>query len=595
MSDYQPYAQQPYQSVPPPEPKKSRTWLWVLLGGGLLGLLLIGLGGVLLATNLLGRQSAIPQLVGADTQFYATIQPSLSDLPNVQKLQEAYPELFVDKDPSSADKQLEETLGVKFKEDVQPWIGREMAIAVSGLKDFTLEGGSLSGDAANELARQAKVTIILASRDDSKAQEFLDKQRAARSDKGQSFDESEHGGIKIFQQRDGDSSPIAAFALVRSNVVFATSKDVIEAMIDRDGDGEDTLQKNPRYAALRGQLPETAVGHVFVDGNILSTMSTSVLEQSLDSLPPEQSSQLEEQLATVRALQGLGLSISIAAEGVQFDTAMTFDLNKLSGKAKEQIEATREPVDGERLKAISRDAIGLLTFKIPSTFKEQVLSAIRAQENGEETLQQFEEQVGFNLETDLLDWFQGDASLVILPGDKIGDVTLPATGYFAIKPKDRGAAEAGMEKIAAAIEKLAGGESFSFQEEEVGGATWQVVKDPSSDTSVAGYGFVKDDLVIGFGMSALGSAGSGGTSPITDNDDFKTIQGKLATTNGGILFVHVGNALRAAEDAGVNLDELNDGQTAKSLRPIKAIGAAGEPGINADGVAKSRLFVVISK
>ena len=48
------------------------------------------------------------------------------------------------------------------------------------------------------------------------------------------------------------------------------------------------------------------------------------------------------------------------------------------------------------------------------------------------------------------------------------------------------------------------------------------------------------------------------------------------------------------QQAGIDIDELNDGKTAQAVKPIKAVGVAGEPGVNKDGVAHARVFVFIN-
>jgi hypothetical protein len=581
------------QPATPPPARRTTPWLWLVLGG-LVALVLIGGGvGLLIYNRLSTSQSDIPTFLGQDTQLYATIAPNLSALQGVERLRAAYPDLFLENDASNADKQLEDLLGVKFKDDVQPWIGAEMAIAVSGLKSFTLEGGSLSGPATEELAREAKVTIVLTSRDQTKAQAFIDKQLAYRRSKGEEIKEEEYSSIKIFNQ-DGltNPSPIASFAMIRGAVVFASDVQVLKGIIDRNPSGEDTLAKSARFTAVRASLPQTAAGYIFIDKSAIESATASLLAQVTQNLPPEQVQQLDEQQQAVKALQGIGASISLAQEGVQFDTAVTFDLAQLPAKAKERLDDARTPVSADRLKGISRDAVALLTFRIPETLKQDILDAIKAQKDGEASLKEFEDQFNLSLEKDLLDWFSGEGSLVILPGDKIGDTTLPATAYFALQPKDKGAAEAGMKKIAAAIETVFGGGdgSLKFTSESIGGADWQVVKDTSGDSALFGYGFVEKDLVVALGKSAMGAAGNGKETPVTDSANFKAATAGLPTPSGGVIYVDIGNMLDMYRNSDFTSETFDD----KNLKPIKGMAAAGEPGINKDGVARSRFFIFIA-
>src|SRR4029079_11433124 len=123
-----------------------------------------------------------------------------------------------------------------------------------------------------------------------------------------------------------------------------------------------------------------------------------------------------------------------------------------------------------------------------------------------------------------------DVSLVVLPGEKLGDITLPATGYLAIKPKDKGAAEAGVKKIGDVLKQMGEGQGITFEEQTIGDVSWQVISEPQSQQVFGGYGFPKDELVIAFGKGTLESVG-GKNAPITDDASFKLVADKLPKSN----------------------------------------------------------------
>ncbi|HEX5692882.1 MAG TPA: DUF3352 domain-containing protein, partial [Roseiflexaceae bacterium] len=389
---------------PPAAPeRRSRIWLYVAIGAVLV--LAVGAGlAFTVGRTLFQAQRSIPKLLGDDTQLYVAFTPNLSALPGVQRLQAAYPQLFVDKDTSAIDEQLNELMGVTFKDDIQPWIGTEMAFAINGIKDIAPQGGALATSPEEMLADQAKVSIILASRDNAKAQAFLDKQRTSRGGKGEQFSQSEHNGVTIYEQQDADRSPLAAFALTQSYVIFASDAATINTIIDRGADGKATLDDSPRFKGVLNNLPKSAIGYVYVDGVSASSVLDGAVQDSLSGMPAGQQQKLKEQLNNLKALLGMGMSVSADAEGLQFDSAANFDTSKLDSTMQAQLEDARTPVDAARLKNISDKAMALFTFRSPSTFKQQILDAIKGQENGEEQLKEFEDQVGLDLEKDLLDW-----------------------------------------------------------------------------------------------------------------------------------------------------------------------------------------------
>jgi hypothetical protein len=269
------------------------------------------------------------------------------------------------------------------------------------------------------------------------------------------------------------------------------------------------------------------------------------------------------------------------------------DLSKLDADAMAQVEALREPVDAARLQNISDEAVALMTFKIPPTFKEQILTLANPT-NDPQMLATFEQQFGFDLERDLLDWLVGDVSLVFLPGEVIAGAPAPVTGYFALTPQDTAAAAAGMEKISATLEMFLGTE---FASETVAGETWSLMADPYSGELVGGYSFVADDFVIAVGTNAMTAVSGGKEAPITNDPTFQAAQRTLADPNGGLFYVNMTSARTAYEEATAVTGSMGteNAETAELLTPIKAISAAGEPGVDEQGVARARLFVYISE
>lgn len=599
MSDYSPpnqgYQQpaQPFNPAPAPAPKKSRMPLWILLGVGLLGLSLICAGIGLFAWNTLGRKSSIPELVGADTQVYFTFQPALSDLPNIQRLQAAYPDLFIDDPNSQVSEQLEDELDINIQEDILPWIDKEMAIAITGISEYMLEGGSLYGDFGNEVAQDADLTLIIASRDDKQAQAFLDKVRTQLTEKGSSFSESKYEGITIVEVSDKDGEASNTYALLKGNVVLASKPELVKAVIDRSKSGENTLNDNPHYQDVRASLPENAIAHFYVSGSLINGAMAASLEEGLEDVPPAQAQQLEDQLELLRAVNGVGLSVSVEAEGIKFDGSAKIDQASLGERARQNLEAQVAALSGSQSGTISNEAVGFMSFRIPSSTRELISDMIFESDEGVETADMIYEQFGIDIQKDLLDWFEGEAAVVIVPGGELGDITLPVSGYFSIKPLDIEAAQAGMENIRNGLEESMQG-AMIFEEQSLGGSDWFMVVEPESGISYGGYGIHDGAVVIGIAPDSLEAAGDGKNAPISADPRFTSVQNALGGEHNSMLYINVGGALDAAEANGVDLAELDDEvDLEKNLRPIKAIGLTGKAGISEKGITSSSLFFLI--
>ncbi|MBX0329599.1 DUF3352 domain-containing protein [Oscillochloris sp. ZM17-4] len=574
-------------SAPAPERGNRRTLL-LLIGGGVAALLVIAIGVGILAWQLLGsRPNSIPQLIAGDTQIYAAITPNLSDLPNIDRLRKAFPEALDYQNNADTNDQLVETMGVTFNDDIAPWIGTEMAAAVSGLpfdQLFDSSGAGLDGEAA--LAEQAQVVLVLTSRDEKAAQAFLDKQRQHREGQGQQFASSEAQGATIYAQQGGDPSPIAAFGIVRGNVVFATGPDLIAAIAARDPDGKDTLAASARFQQVLASLSADRLGFVFVDGAPIARALQANSDQVIGQLQGDAADQLREQLKSVDALQGIGLSLSVLADGVAFDALASFDRAGLSQATLDQISEATAPVSADRTGRVSAETLAAFSFRLPSTFGKQIRDGINSVPGADAQIASVEQETGLDLDRDLLSWLQGEATIVLLPGEEIMGSTTPVSGYFALKPNDRGAAEDGMGRIVKALDELSGGQ-IGLHEEQLGGVAWQVV---GTDQEVAaGYGFVGDDLVIGVGPSTLAAAASP-AAPLSGDQAYQAGLKALPAPNGGLMFVNLPAVLGLAQDLG----GLDAPTVTDRLAPFKAITIAGSPGMDDKGVARGRLYLVIS-
>lgn len=598
MSDYSPpnqvYQQppaQPFQPAPVPPAKKSRTTLWILLGVGALGLVLICAGAGLFAWNMLARKSTIPELVGADTQIYITFQPSLSDIPNIQRLQAAYPDLFIDDPNSQVSEELEDELDVNFKEDILPWVDKEIAIAVTGISDYMLEGGSLYGDFNGEVVEDADLTFIITSRDDKQAQAFLDKLRNNPNNE-ETYNEIEYQGTKIVEIGSEDAL-FKAYAILKGNVVFASKVDLVKGVIDRAKSGENTLKDNPDYQDLRASLPENAIAHAYVNGKLISSLMGASLEESLESVSPAQAQQIEDQLEVIKALNGVGLSVSVEAEGIKFDGSAKFDQASLGERARQNLETQLAALSGTQTSTISNEAVAFMSFRIPSTTKELLSDMIFESDEGSQMADSLYDEFGIDIQADLLDWLEGEAAVVIIPGGDLGDITMPVSGYIMLKPADIELAESGLENIRIGLEDGFQG-ALVFEEQSLGGSDWFVVVEPESGVGYGGYGIQDGAVVIGITPNALEGAGEGKNAPISNDPRFTSVQNTLGNEYTSMLFINVGGALDAVEANGVDLADYDeDGTFEKNLRPIKAIGITGKAGISDKGIASSALFILI--
>lgn len=592
MASYPSYPAQ----TPQDAPRKSRAGRIALFVGLGIVIVLLGIGGAAyaLAGRFFSAQRNTPALLPADTQLYVSINPNLSAYAGAKRLQEAYQQT----DPEAVDdfnKQLEDQLGVNFKDDIQPWLGLEMAFAVSGLKDVD---PGMSDAAA--LSKDANATVLLASTDNTKAEQFLAKVRSkAETERQQTFNDEDYKGTNItINQGDEGGSINGAYAIVRDNVVLASNAQLIKDMIDRNGSTQNTLAESADYKATIAGLPNDGIGYLYIAGEFLRTVTQKSFDEQLNNLPVDSSAlrdQVELQRNIIGAFQGIGVALSVPAEGVQFDTAVKFDAAKLNDKAKAQFAATRVQVSDALLKGIASDALGVYAVPLPDTLRTQLAELIKSLPDADQQIAALEEQFDINLEKDVLSWISGELAVVIMPGDAQAQGSLssaPVTGYLVLRSKDMPAAEQGLGKIAKALETVA---DIQFTAQDVGGAQWQTVSDPESSDVLGGYGFINNAVVFGFGQSAMSAAAGANSKSLVDDTRFKAAQSKSYSPTGALLYADVQDAITsAAEFQGQTRAEFDATEAGKALKPIESIQISGEPGVSEAGMLRGRLFVAVT-
>jgi len=430
----------------------------------------------------------------------------------------------------------------------------------------------------------------MASRDDEAAGAFLQKLLTnieAREESDITVNETTYNNITIYEttSEEEEQIPVNAFAVAKG-VVIAANSDFIKRIIDQEPGGANSFANHQPYQQFKATMPDNAFSHMYIDGHMLRGLGEMLLTNaSQEDLSAEQTEVVRERIEPLFALESIGMSFGLAGEGVFLESAYTLDMDAMS-------EASRIPFEYDtgdlspRLERISDDAYALLTFTIQPVFKDQVLQAIERQPDSEETLGMYEQMLEVDLEEDLLNWLAGNASLVLLPAEEMGNITIPTTGYFALQPLDREAAEDGLANIQSVLEQ-----QLPLQTETIGAVEWNVVQEPQSGQIFGGFGFAGDDLVIAVGETALEAAASGGENPITADATFQTVRNNLPGPEKGMVYLDVQTALDMMEQAGLDVPQSGT-EERQNLEPMQAFGLSGNP-TEQTGVFRSRLFLLI--
>ncbi len=357
-------------------PPPARTNPALPIGIGFLVVVLLA-GGIAVAAwfgmRLLQRGTAIPTLLSADTHMYVTFTPNIRDVPHVERLARAFPELLGEEEESDEvspmDNFLSETLGVTFEEDVQPWVGTEMGFAMTIDEEF----GAIYGDMAMGMEPDVESVdevgdfyLLIQSRDDAQLNAFIEKVRAKLEEDGQSVTTEEYNGVTLYRS-ETDTVEIS-FANVKGHFGATTQGDGLSLMVDRQE--QDSLAATDGYRRVKENLPDDAIGYAYIS----STFYNEFLGSMMESLP--ESDVLDSALETYEAMQGVGFSLTVEENGLRFDALSAMDMTAISEENRAEMESLMTAVGQELASVVGDKALLMYHYALSEAYFDQVMEGI---------------------------------------------------------------------------------------------------------------------------------------------------------------------------------------------------------------------------
>jgi hypothetical protein len=563
--------------APPPGPQRSKRPLIIGIAVAVLilcGICLVGL--ILWKTGVLpifGPKRAAPKLMPADTTFFVSISVDIKDRAGYKHLAEVYgdiPEVedalddFLD--------QMEDELGMSYEDDIKPWLGPELAMGIADMEN-TLIGGD-------------PVVVVAAGTRDRKASDaFLEEMLEYLEDEGYDIGDEAYQKVDYYvAEPENEWETPVILGTVKKFVILTMDEDAMEDVIDAAKGKSDSLADNERYTELVGALPDDAVAYVFFDVEDLMRIGLQGLKEGPGTpgfeLPSTTTDQLE-------AFQAVGSALDLDREGIQFDFAATFDPDALSPGMLESLEAKASA--NRILKRIPDGALAFLSGQNLAAAWKSALASLKEVPDVEQQLADLGDQLGLDLDEELLNWLPGEFAVALLEAEGVEDVPVGSFAVFEIDNREE--AEVALEDIVGALKEFA---YLEFDQEDIGDVEMQVVVDPDSEGIVLGYGFTDKHLIIGFTEDALEAAADDDVGPIADDETFRKVQRHLPSKTGGYVYINVETALRLAYK---NMSDMEQEEFEESARPflgpIKAMGVAAPPADPKKGVSQGTLFLYI--
>jgi len=428
--------------------RRMRRWLVVLLAT----LLVVGGGGSAAAFLLMrGAGEELLQLVPASSEVVVTayLDPSAGQKVNLIALADRFPAL---RDDQRIGEQIDDVLDSALEgaglshEDVRPWLGSQVAIVVDVGANVDLP----------------TVYFLVASKDDEAAREALDK--ALQSSLG-TEQTSEYRGAAMHIFGSGTSS--VGYVIVDHVVVLSNHSIGLTRVIDVSAGSALAIANDPAFQETISSLPEGKLGLAYV--NPTEIVNRVLSESGLGAVGTAPG------LGLLRAIRGVGATLSAHPDGLAFDVAMRLDPSKLDPATRLQLD---QPIhENGVLGFVPADAYVVATQQgLDETLKPTVDQLLTTAEG-----EQIRQRIGVD---DALAALTGDLAFEVGPGS--GPV--PAAGAIVIGVRDASAVQRTLDGLADLTEVPKG----TWRTSTYLGTTIRYLDDPA----LTGTGFVPAYAVV---------------------------------------------------------------------------------------------------
>lgn len=428
--------------------RRARRWLVVLLAT----LLVVGGGGSAAAFLLMrGAGEELLQLVPASSEVVLTayLDPSAGQKVNLMALADRFPAL---RDDQRIGEQVDDVLDSALEgtglshEDVRPWLGSQVAIVVDVGANVDLP----------------TVSFLVASRDDDAAREALDKALQGSLATEQT---SEYRGAAMHIFGSGTSS--VGYVIVDHVVVLSNHSIGLTRVIDVSAGSALAIADDPAFQETISSLPEGKLGLAYV--NPTEIVNRVLSESGLGAVGTAPG------LDQLRAIRGVGATLSAHPDGLAFDVAVRMDPSKLDPATRLQLDQPAH--ENGVLGFVPADAYVVATQQgLDETLKPTVDQLLTTAEG-----EQIRQRIGVD---DALAALTGDLVFEVGPGS--GPV--PAAGAIVIGVRDASAVQRTLDGLADLTEVPKG----TWRTSTYLGTTIRYLDDPD----LSGTGFVPAYAVI---------------------------------------------------------------------------------------------------
>ncbi|MEH2308701.1 DUF3352 domain-containing protein [Nostoc sp.] len=282
--------------------------------------------------------------------------------------------------------------GIDYKQDVQPWLGNEITLAIT----------TLDIDRDPENGQQPGYLLALATKQPEKSREFVELLFSKRALSGATLAVEEYKGVKLIYDNSQPEKDLLAGAVVGEGfVLFANDPKVLKDAINNVQAPDLNLTSSPEYQKATKELPKGGLAVAFLNLPVVAKWQGLELSEQLynseiislvlnpKGLLAETTFLTSSEILTpsaplskpVGALRYVPASVGLAISGSNLSNLAESDLAKLWRQATATIYGSGQDV-------VSRLAKPLVDVQ---------------------------KRWGINLPEDIFSWVQGEYAIALLP------------------------------------------------------------------------------------------------------------------------------------------------------------------------------------
>ena len=438
---------------------------------------------------------------------------------------------------------IEEEIGINVEEDLFPWLGSEIAIAIP-----TLEG----------IDETPEFVAFIGATDTAAAESFLRKLIAfAEESNGTEYEEGVTRGYLTFVVDPSDDVSAHPIALTDDYIVIATGAETLESALDRMDSGQDqdrpSLFDNPGFQEAREAAESPRFGIMYVDiAGMIDQLGESFDEEIVDSLR-DFSDQLPDFIVA---------SSSFIDKGIRVSTSFDYP-------TQDQLFVPASTNSVGSAGRVPEDTVALLSFvgvqDVWERFRDEVTDLPGL--DLDEALDEIEAGIDIDIEEDILSWMTGElAFAMLLPGGVSFSLDEIHANVY-VEFDDRAKALSSMEKIQAAVED--GGVELSVVDVEGTDAVVMNMGDGQGPLNLMpGYVVLDDYVVIGTTLTSLRQAVEAGRGDIPSLRESSAFSRPLAAAGNLTDFMIYGNIRRIIKEVFDQMDETELEEYGKTAKPF---------------------------